>query len=81
MIILVFINEYKLGHVRLVVTRFVELKLLVTVRLPENVLFTPANCNPDDVLECRTMFKFCQKSGVLLNFHKLTMYRHFVLLD
>ena len=55
---LVSINEYRLGHVRLVVVKFVALRLFVTVKLPENVLFTPASRNPDDALESCTMFKF-----------------------
>ena len=44
------------------------LKLFVAVKLPENLLFTPAMWNPDDALECCTMFKFCPVSGVPLTF-------------
>ena len=49
-----------------VVVILAVLKLLVTVKLPENVLFTPAKRNPDDVPECCTMIKFCPESGVPL---------------
>ena len=56
LIILVFINKYKLGHVMFVFVILAVLKLLVTVKLPENVLFTPAIRNPDDVLECGIIF-------------------------
>ena len=39
---------------------------MVTVKLPENVLFTQAMRNPDDVFGCCIIFKFCPQTGVLL---------------
>ena len=42
------------------------LKLWVTVKLPENLLFTPAMGYADDVFECCIMFQFCPLSNVLL---------------
>ena len=43
-------------HVKLEQVKFAA--LWVTVKLPENVSFTPTICNPDDAVECYTMFKF-----------------------
>ena len=51
-----------------VVVILAVLQLLVTVKLPENVLFTPSIRNPDNVLEWGTIFNIFPESDSPLTF-------------